>query len=48
MPFPILLTHHDHPDCEDYGYVVDTGMRCDTCTAAWWRHFTQAEGDEDG
>ena len=37
-----MLMHHDHPDCEDFGYVNDTGSTCDTCKALWWRHFTRA------
>ena len=42
---PVALTHHDHPDCEDYGYVIDTGLTCDDCRAAWWCHMRAEAGE---
>lgn len=41
------MQFHDHPDCEDFGYVNDTGSACHECRALWWRHFTAAEPKRD-
>ena len=37
-----MLTHHDHPDCPDYGYVIATGLTCPTCRDRHWHDFEQA------
>ena len=37
---PVRLTFHDHKDCEDFNYVVDTGPICHECKALWWQELT--------
>lgn len=43
---PVRLTFHDHKDCEDLGYVVDTGLICDACKALWWQEFAAEAATE--
>lgn len=35
---PAALTQHDHPDCEDFGSVIENGPICPYCEDLWWEH----------